>query len=363
MGASSETGEHPVVEVEFGTSPGFRIWGLLGGLALIVAGVALIVYLGRRASFKIGGALTVFGLILLWRSGRVKGAQISAQGTRLWTYTGWFFGGERFVLPRDIHSIALGDNKGKFTMILHLRDGQSHTLPNEWAAIKDAQHYIDQTAKMYGVGAGAEITDEKLLREAAELLKAERFFVVPRYSTRADGERLLFEQDDAPMGEVRVLNGIFQGSKAEIADGPGGLDSNGPRWRLQKSFWGGLSVKDGAIDAGKIAVSKAFTGQRCELQWTDPQKKAWSAVFTSDESDRDPFSMKLYFGLPEGLGKRGARERMAGQQGEAVLMAVVDGPANAFTVDVADERVWPWVRLALAAIWLERRPDFKFSGE
>jgi hypothetical protein len=28
-------------------------------------------------------------------------------------------------------------------------------------------------------------------------------------------------------------------------------------------------------------------------------------------------------------------------------------------VDVAEEKAWPWVRICLAAVWLQYRPEFK----
>jgi len=44
-----------------------------------------------------------------------------------------------------------------------------------------------------------------------------------------------------------------------------------------------------------------------------------------------------------------------------VLVALANGPAANFTLDVADEQAWPWVRIALACVWLCHRPAFSFT--
>jgi len=43
------------------------------------------------------------------------------------------------------------------------------------------------------------------------------------------------------------------------------------------------------------------------------------------------------------------------------VVAIANGPANDFSLDVADDSGWAWMRLALGAMWIRCRPSYSFK--
>jgi len=344
----------------FGTHPGIRVKSFLGGVALLGVCVGMCIWLGMAnvATRKFGIWLGIAGLGLLAWGFRVKGGRILSEGLETWSFWAWFFGGYRLIPSNEMKTIVLGEEKGKFVIKVDLHDGSQWVFPERWAAVKDAQFVIDAAVKLYGVDAGLAIRDEKLLAEAAEFTKARRYFAKLMKRSRAGGERLRFsDDDDEALGEVRVLRGLFQRSRAEVYEGAVGAEETSPRWKLEKSWLRQrVAVADGLLETGGVIVGYGFSESTLYLRWTDSNATHWSGVLTSPEQGRDPFTLKLFKGLAEKTAGKRERAESEARQGVPKLVALADGPANDFTLDVSDAEAWPWAGIALGSLWLCARP-------
>ena len=349
---------------EFGKKPWRGILGFLGGSALLAGAGALFFTFSSGLSTSTGRInrlpiyLGVFGLGLLISSFRIKGARMLPDGIRAWSYWFWFIGNSRLIPAEELGTFTLGESGGKFTVtVSYGNNGESNlTFPQEWAALKDAQAVISLGTTLYGVSAAVAITDPGMLAEAALFAAASRWTVMPEKKSRAAGERLRFaDANGNAMGEIRVISAMFSSTRAEIADGPGDFEDSDVRWVLTKSSWGNIQLMDRNLAAGDLFKS-GFNSY-----WTDCDGIVWSAKFTTSSSSRTPFTLKLYRGLATGVGTKPEQERICAMQGPAQAVAIADGPASCFHVDVADDNAWPWVRLALAAFWLRNRPQFNYK--
>jgi len=371
------------LETVYGKKPWHGVAGLVAGAALTCAAAWLVSTFGFSGRFPVSLwpylgpspcdyiiSLGVAGLCVLGPNFRVYGVRLTPEGLLVWEYFYWVMGRRRMVIPEEIGSVVLGNKKGKFTVSVRLRDGKEYPIPGKWVTLKDAQAIIDLCTSLYGVSAGVAITDQKVLEEAAAFAKAGRWLVCPFKHSRADGERLLFLDAEAQrMGEVALWKYWLRRARVGIADGPGDLAANGPRWLLRKLSYVSSSlqrrmrvaVTENGREAHAVEWSSSFLGDKF-LQWTDAAGVCWSAVLTTEQSKtRTPFTMRFYRGLAEGVGKKAQRRQVEQSQGAPVLVALANGPAASFTVDVADEQAWPWVRIALACVWLCHRPSFSFA--
>lgn len=353
----------PNTTSRFGNGPWYRFSALFGGLAALGFAVVLIAS-GVAGSSRGGGKFTaiaaIFGLVLIATSIYVRGVDLAPDGIWHWSYLFWFFGSRQFVGREGIRTIVLGGEKGKFNISINLADGTTVAVPKKWDAVRDAQEIVNQCTQRYGVDAGVMIADQAMLAEAAQFASAKRWTVTPRKPSRAEGELLRFDDEDGnSMGEVRLLMGWFQGGRVEIADGPGDLATQAPRWTFTKG--GKLAVQEGERRAGQVEFKSSFTGSTHKLRWTDADLTVWSAVLTSENNHRTPFTLKFFKGLAEDIGSKADRNAVNAAQGEHVPVAIATGPAQSFTVDIADESAWPWVRIALASMWVKCRPNFAFQ--
>ena len=356
-------------ETIYGKKPWHGVAGLFGGAALLALAAWLAITSGLIDQSIL--ALGISGVAVLVPRFRVCGAQLTPEGLLVWRYCFWVIGQKRLIVPEQLESVVLGCEKGKFTVCARLREGSTWPIPGKWAAVKDAQAIVDLCTSLYGVSAGVAIGDEKALEEAAVFAASERWLVRPFKRSRAEGERLSFaDEQGESMGEVGLWKPFLRGVRVMIADGPGHLASNGPRWQLQKRAPRFLietsrirvSVTENGREGQDVQLSASFLEQELLYQWTDLAGVCWSAVFTTEQTrTRTPFTMKFYCGLAEKVGKKAEREKVKQSQGDPVLVAVANGPAADFTVDVADEQAWPWVRIALACVWLCHRPSFRFA--
>src|SRR4051812_13211144 len=80
----------------FGSRPFFRFAGFFGGLALLIAGIAIAVELassgGGGKNYKFVIFLIIAGLGLMATSFAVTGVELRADGLSWWAYKVWFFG-------------------------------------------------------------------------------------------------------------------------------------------------------------------------------------------------------------------------------------------------------------------------------
>ncbi|MGD0091913.1 MAG: hypothetical protein ABSE73_18525 [Planctomycetota bacterium] len=363
----SSVAARPELETIYGKKAWHGVAGLLGGAALIALVAWLAIGFGfstRSDLVKLIVGLGFAGMAILGANFRVCGAQFTPEGLLVWRYLFWVIGQKRLIVPEQLESVVLGYEKGKFTVCARLHDGSTWPVPGNWATVKDAQAVMDLCTGLYGVSAAVAISDQQVLEEAAAFAAAGRWRVRPLRRSRAEGERLLFAgEQGASMGEVGLRWRFLRSPQAVIAIGPGDLATNGPRWLLQKVWLRSrLRVSENEHAEQDVVLGAAFAGNKFHFQWTDAAGVCWSAVFTTEQTNtRTPFTMRFYRGLAEDAGKKAQREQVRQAQGEPVLVAVANGPAQDFTVDVADEQAWPWVWIALACVWLCYRPSFNFA--
>src|SRR6185295_13221839 len=193
-----------------GSHPFFGCGGLVGGIVLIAAGMGIAAtdVFGARGGAKLVVGLGICGLVLIATSFRIVGAEFREDGIQIWKYLVWFLGSKRFIPANEVKAFVLGENAKKYTVTIKFADGSEVLLPQQWPVVKGAQAIIDFGTRQYGAGAEVAIEDQSLLSEAANFSKADRWTVTPRKPSRAEGERLVFENDDgAKMGEIKLLMG------------------------------------------------------------------------------------------------------------------------------------------------------------
>lgn len=347
----------------FGRSPAYRIWGFLGGMALLACGILLMVY---WAVNRLSLALAFGGLSLLSLSFRSRGVRMDADGLHIWDYWAWFFGGERMVPGTEIQAFALGQRGKKFNVLAKFRSGEAFEFPAAWTSVKDAQFIIDAATRQFDTQPELALTDAKLLAEAMALANAERNQVrlVKRRETKYEVLEIL-DGSGVLAGEIQVEGGWFRAKQARVLEAHAESSPLQPRWTLEPTFWGKtIRVSEGKREAGLLHCKGNLWGTHWTLFWKDPEGAAWSAKFVSENANtRTPFSMHFFRGLAQGVGSTAEQAAVNGSQGAAVLVAQADGPGEGFSLDVADDRAWPWVRLALASVWLRFRPMVKAAKE
>lgn len=343
----------------FGRKQVSGIGGCLGGFALLALAVGSLFMSAKSGRYRGGIFLGLFALSVLASTFSIKGVELQPDGLLVWNFIFWAVGRRRFIPKQEIRSFELGDDAGKFALKALLNDGSEIPIPTRFNTLKDAQQVVDFATEMYGTGAELAIESAPLLAEAATFAKAKRWSITPRKKSRADGERLLIEDEDGNAGgEIRIVTPWFGSQRIEIAEGPGGLDASGARWTcIPDSKEIMLSDRGTELPDVYVLNPGLFQSMRA-LYWTDANKTEWSAVFTSEnEKTRTPFTLKIYRGIESDLAKK--RKTPEAPPGEVV--AIADGDAATFTLDVADESAWPWIRIALAATWVRFRPVFNFK--
>ena len=142
-------------------------------------------------------------------------------------------------------------------------------------------------------------------------------------------------------GEIKLMAGWFS-STLSVADSS---NEDSPRWELKKKSTTSI-VLDRGIEDGNIELKRAFSmQQQGTFIWKRADGQVWSAVFTSNNDYRAHFTIKFYRGLPQ-IG------------GPSALVALADGGAGDFILDISDPSGLDWYRLALGALWLVWKPQF-----
>ncbi len=343
-----------------GDNAQFRIWGFLGGAALIGGVCALAYFTGfNRVVVKIGSWVGIVGLGLWSYSFHLKGAELNPAGIHLWSYWAWFIGSRTQLLRDEIDAAVLGQRKGKFNVTVRTHDGRQHLLPQEWPAVNDARNIVNFIEIQYGAETEVAIQDARALDEVKVFEGAPRLDVHLTKSSergyRAEFNMVLdedYDHDEAEDAEtetrqknLRAAAGILDGLRILIATPFFGRkraefqEADGETWILTKGLARDVVyVEHAGREMGRVRLKKAFWGGHFSLVWDMTEDRAWHATFQGDE-DWDPITLKFY-----------PRDPKEGVSAGAIL----DGDNAYCTLDVADPAVCPWVPVALGSLFMLR---------
>jgi hypothetical protein len=312
------------------------------GIGLIAGGIFL--ESGNLSStgslgLRFPGVVILLGIAVLVKTYCSSGIEFRDGGILIWSVTFWCSRRQRYIEKSEIKECVLRESDGRYFAATVLNRGNTVLISKAFTLFKEAQAYLESFAARYGVPIGLQLRDEKAVERAAAFSKAETWTASIK-SPLFQHVIVLSGKDETPQGEIHVTS-----KDAKITGAPGEIDS---AWTAKGGIWGRSKVavtQDGGVEARPVVLKSDAFGERISLSWADKSDAPWSAILTSNSGLRSNYTIKFYRGL------------VADDEAEPdVPVAVMVGTTSGFTLEVADLNVAPWLRLAIAAIWIQYPP-------